>query len=429
MALILTDAQRKTITGKLFLFKAPPPVLPAPANTDADFTTRMTPVADNARFKHVSFGVVDFTADRFKPRIFLHKADVPWRMGSTGKIAVLLAAAQLRDDVQNVKDVLEDAGLVASPTDFDDLFSTIWRAHKEKRIRNIADAPPRMSTMFDLSQPEPDWWGAGDIIDKRLDRLDYALKWDKQSEKDSWEKLAKIDFRDRLWLMGAQSDNASAQSCISAIGLPYLKEVQRNYGLLDPKNGMHMLLGGGFFAEPNTPVKAYRYLRGTDYEKNWVTDRYFDSSAPQLSTQPGSVAALTAYMIALVQEKLVNAAGSVEIKLLLADGGKIPNTDPTLPPRDPTLPGSLFEGVKRIPGVTISHFSFGKGGALEQAPTKAERPLRCDVAYIETTGSAARKFALVAQGLVPFKDADSSFDQDEQGEDLAQAIHAALIAP
>jgi hypothetical protein len=431
MALILTDAQRKTITGKLFLFKDPPPALSPPANNDAQFTTRMTPVAQNPRFKDVSFAVVDFTADRFNPRIFLHKADIPWRMGSTGKIAVLLAAAQLRDDVQNVKEALDAAGLVASPTDFDDLFSTIWSGHKDQVVRRIGgkDGSPRVSTIFDLSQPIPDFQGAGDIIDKRLDRLDYALRWDKDNEKDSWEKVGTIDFQDRLWLMGAQSDNASAQSCISAIGLAYMKEVQRAYGLLQPKKGMHMLLGGGYFQEPRTLVSTYRYLRGRDYEKNWVTDRYFDSNAPQLSTQPGSVAALTAYMIALIQDKLVNAAGCVEIKLFLADGGKLPNSDPSRPPRDPTLPGSLFEGVQKIPGVTMGHFSFGKGGALEQAPQKAERPLRCDVAYIETTGSAARKFAIVAQGLVPFKDGASSSSQDKQGEDLAQAIHAALIAP
>jgi len=421
----LSEAQLKQIEGKLFLFKAPPPALPIPANIDTHFKTRMTPVASKRRFENISFGVVDFTADRMNPKVFLHKADIPWRMGSTGKIAVLLAAAQLRDDVRNVKKMLDDASLVLSSAEFDDLFSTIWSRHKEKAVQRIAekDASPRMSIIFDLSQPEPDWRGAGDIIDKSLDRLDYALEWDKETEKDSWKKLATIDFQDRLWLMGAQSDNASAQSCISEIGLAYMKEVQRAYGLLDPKNGMHMLLGGGYFQEPKTPVSTYRYLRGRDYEKNWVTDRYFDSNDPQRSTQSGSVAALTAYMIALIQDKLVNAAGCVEIKLFLADGRRL--TDG----RDPTLPGSLFQGVQKTPGVTITQFSFGKGGALEQAPKQAERPLRCDVAYIETTGSAARKFAIVAQGLVPFKDRTSSFNQDEQGRDLAKAIHAALIAP
>ncbi len=429
----LTDAQLKTIAATLFLFKDPPPRLPVPANTDdgpppTPFATRMKDVAAQSRFENISFGVVDFTADRMNPRIFLHKADIPWRMGSTGKIAALLAAAQLRDDVQNVKKMLDDASLALSSAEFDELFSTIWSRHKEQAVRNIGgkDGSPRVSAIFDLSLPEPDFWGAaGDIIDKSLDRVDYALEPDGKTPKDPWKEIAKIDFQDRLWLMGAQSDNASAQSCISEIGLAYMKEVQRAYGLFNPTKDMHMLLGGGYFAEPKTPVSTYRYLRGRDYEKNRVTDKYFDSNEPQRSTQPGSVAALTAYMIALIQDKLVNAAGCVEIKRFLADGRRR-LTDGT----DPTLPGSLFDGVKGIPGVTIAQDSFGKGGALEQAPTKAERPLRCDVAYIETTGSAGKKFAIVAQGLVPFpKDGPPLFKPEVQGEDLAKAIHAALIAP
>jgi hypothetical protein len=83
--------------------------------------------------------------------------------------------------------------------------------------------------------------------------------------------------------------------------------------------------------------------------------------------------------------------------------------------------------VKDIPGITITKFR-GKGGALD-VDLSATHGFRSDVAYIETGGSAGKQFAIVAQGLVPFKDGVSSFDQDEQGEDLAKAIYAALIAP
>jgi hypothetical protein len=238
MTLSLTEAELKTITGKLFLFQDPLPALPIPKNTDdgtqqAHFTTRMKPVATDPRFKDISFGVVDFTADPNNPKVFLHKADIVWRMGSTGKIAALLAAAQLRDDVRNVNNVLKTAGHVASPPDFDDLFSTIWSRHKEYRVTQIAgkDGSPRVSTIFDLSKPDPDFMGADVQVNRSLNRADDA-----EDPKDAWSEITKISFQDRLWLMGAQSDNASAQSCISEIGLAYMRAVQKAYGLfLDNK--------------------------------------------------------------------------------------------------------------------------------------------------------------------------------------------------
>lgn len=429
----LTEAQLKEITKKLFLFKDPPPRLPVPDNIDngtnpAPLVVRMIPVALDERFKKISFGVVEFQADVMKPpSVFLHKADTPWRMGSTGKLAALLAAAQLRDDVQKVA----ATGFLTKDTEYDDLFSTIWSRHKEQKVRDIGkryigekDGSPRVSTIFDLSKPKPDFKGAPNI-NKSLSRVDYPDPKTPNVPRDPWREITKISFQDRLWLMGAQSDNASAQSCISEIGLAYMKEVQRAYGLLNPTKGMHMLLGGGFFSDsPTTPVSntpgapTYRELRGRDYEKQDVKDEYFDSNEPQRSTQPGSVAALTAYMIALIQEKLVNKDGCDAIKSFMAD------VLPVTPPNQETLPGSLIQGVQKIPGVTIAK-AHGKGGALEKGPTKAERALRCDVAYIETSGSAGKKFAIVAQGLVPFK----GFTPEVQGQDLAKAIHAALIAP
>ena len=120
-------------------------------------------------------------------------------------------------------------------------------------------------------------------------------------------------------------------------------------------------------------------------------------------------------MIALIQNKLVNAEGCEQIKKFMADG------------QPPTLPGSLIQGVQTIPGVKIK-VAHGKGGALEPQ-YGAKLALRCDVAFIETEGSAARKFAIVAQGLLPFDDGTSTIEPEDQGRDLAKAIHAALIAP
>lgn len=429
----LSEAQLKEIEGTLFLFRTPPPVLPRPNNTDdgtspTHFTTRLKPVATNPRFVDISFGVVDFTADRMNPKVFLHKADTVWRMGSTGKIAALLAAAQLRDDVRKVKKKLDDLSLVLSPTQLDDLFATIWSRSKELRVRQIAgkDGSPRVSTIFDLSKPDPDFIGAP-TIQKSLSRVDYPDPKTPAVPRDPWQEITKISFQDRLWLMGAQSDNTSAHSCISEIGVAYLKAVQKAYGLFldDAKKGMRMLLGGGYFEDsPTTPVSTapgapkYRTLR--NYEKQWVKDEYADPVDPHLSWQGGSVRALTAYMIALIQDKLVDADGCVQIKKCLADGLPPPAGFPD------TLPGSLLQGVQDT-GVKIVE-AHGKGGALSPKQG-AKRPLRCDVAHIKTGGSAPREFAIVAQGLLPFGSEPVTIDPDDQGRDLAKAIHAALIAP
>jgi hypothetical protein len=116
-------------------------------------------------------------------------------------------------------------------------------------------------------------------------------------------------------------------------------------------------------------------------------------------------------MIALMQDKLVNQAGCDAIRKSLAD--ELPSSNP----------GSLVKGLQDNPeGVDKAH---AKGGALDPR-YGAERALRCDVAYIE---SANKKYAIVAQGLVPVKDDGDNFTPDKQGEDLAKAIHFFMKAP
>jgi len=417
----LTEAQLKTITGKLFLFKDPPPALPRPVNTDDEndpkhLAALMKPVATNARFKDISFSVVDF-ANPVKPRVFLHKDDIFWRMGSSGKIAALLAAAQLRDDVQKVK----ETGFLTKDTEYDDLFSTIWRRSKDPHVSVIGrkdragkEGAPRVSTTIDLSKSKAEFMGA----DVDLNSVRSALVKNK-----NWSNIPNLSFRDRLWLMGSKSDNVASGSCISEIGLAYMKAVQRAYGLWidDAKKGMRMLVASHYSeVPPRTPVKGtgppmYRQFRSSDDESHLgVKDEYIDGKNDlHLTSQSGSVAAITAFMIALIQDKLVNKDVCDAIKSFMADGGF------------DTLPGSLVHGVQAI--ATTFGKIHSKGGALnpEGNGRGAKRALRCDLAYIEADG---KKYAIVAQGLLPFKVAGSSVEvePDEQGEELAKAIHTAL---
>jgi hypothetical protein len=410
-----TAAQLKEIEGRLFLFKFFPTALPIPKNNDPQFTTRMQPVATNPRFQEISFGVVDFTADRMNPKVFLHEGGTPWRMGSTGKIAVLLAAAQLREDVRQVKAV---PGLVMSPAEFDNVFSTIWKNSVEDNVKKIAGkGPPRVSTTIDVSISQPDFIEAGVPLNKSLVRTDGHGG-------GGWPKMPDISFRDRLWLAGAQSDNFAANACISEIGVAYMTAVQRAYGLFieDKTKGMRMLLAGGYYGGVPQNVRVRRaasaptYRPLFDLETRWTNDKLIDKAGKlQPSDQGGSVAALTAYMIALIQDKLVNKDGCDAIKLFLAD--ELPSTNP----------GSLVRGVADIKTIQIKT-AHAKGGALNKE-TGAVQPLRCDVAYIETApigGGAGKKFAIVAQGLLPVIVAGSEVEPEVQGQELAKAIHNAL---
>ena len=102
MPLSLTAAQLTTIANELFLVRGPAK-LSKPTNSGASLAARMAPIAADPRFSDLGIGVIDFTAGVMAPEVWLHKGEHPWRTASTGKIAMLLAAVQLRDDVRRVK--------------------------------------------------------------------------------------------------------------------------------------------------------------------------------------------------------------------------------------------------------------------------------------------------------------------------------------
>src|SRR5258706_7460322 len=110
MTLSLSNKDLQTIADQLFLLKSPrPSKLPKPINTTGgrDLTSKLDPIIDpvtsDGRFKDIGIGVVDFTSDFMNPKVWLHNPNDVWRVASTGKMAILLAAVQLRDDVPKVK--------------------------------------------------------------------------------------------------------------------------------------------------------------------------------------------------------------------------------------------------------------------------------------------------------------------------------------
>src|SRR3954465_4051191 len=80
--------------------------LDPPANTDddssrANLTARVWAMGSDARFAGVGIGVIEFTGG--PPKVWLKNGDLAFRLASTGKLAMLLAAMQLRADVRAVK--------------------------------------------------------------------------------------------------------------------------------------------------------------------------------------------------------------------------------------------------------------------------------------------------------------------------------------
>jgi len=314
----------------------------------------------------------------------------------------LLAAVQLRDDVRRVL----STGLVSTPAELDELFATIWTRSPLTWVKEVASttSAPRISTIFDLSlAPIIDFAGADTPHDRaKLSSEALHQKWSKEPDLTFWE---------RLWQTGAQSDNVAACTLGSELGMAYVKAVQRAYGLFDPP-GMHMLLASAYGSPPKkTPVTratgAPHYRPVTNKESHPVTNPLTPSKSIW-SSQGASVAAMTAYLVGLMQNKLVSTVATTAvfacdvIRACLADE------------KQDTSTSLIYEGVKQVATVTKAHTKLGilKG-------------LRCELAYIE---ASSKKYGVLAMGIVPAKVGTTRFSQVQQGRALGKAIHEALIA-
>src|SRR5262245_46479886 len=92
--------------------------LPKPTTTGpAAFTTALDPIGTQDDFKDAGIGVIDFTVDPKHPNIWLHNPDKAFRIGSASKIAMMLAAVQLRLDVRRIHEL----NIISTAADFDAL--------------------------------------------------------------------------------------------------------------------------------------------------------------------------------------------------------------------------------------------------------------------------------------------------------------------
>lgn len=437
-AMNLTKQQLDQLAGDVFLLKTPAPTrLPKPSNSvgagslaaklDPIFSTAADPKYD-ARFKDMGIAVVDFTANKAAPKVWLRNGDDAWRIGSTGKLSILLAAVQLRDDVRAV----QNSGLLSTPQEYDQLFSMskFWNRSKNSKINDIAVRGPRISTIFDVDKakrdgtpinffgPDPDSPNGTAIFNKL--GVDAGVP----IEHLHWPAAKNFDFSERLWLTGARSDNIAATSCVSDIGVPYLKAVQRAYGLFDPRHGMDLLLSDGYKSVDTTALVSSRdatKYRNTSHQemievKDVIYSKLTNKFNDNHSVEPGSAAALTAYVIALINDKF---PACTTIKKNLAGGP------------GPTLTCYVALGVGTIARVTTEISKIGIVGTEEGEPDA----LNCEFAYLETeeTGPGARKmqYAIIATGIRSKANADGTagLSVGNLSQNIGLQVHEALLAP
>jgi hypothetical protein len=432
----LTSAQLDKLAENIFIMgERSKTRLPKPATRGSTaFITALDPIASNADLKNAGIGVIDFTATPADPDVWLNNENTTFRIGSASKIAMMLAAVQLRLDVRNILALVPP--IISTAAEFDAAFAdpALWRKGKAPRgeLSEIAgsDNAPQISKIFDFTKSPIDFAGVESDKQHLPANRDVAFNNLAPSHELDWVTDPPLSFSDRLWLTGYQSDNVAATTCVSEIGLPYIKTVLRAYGLdKHPSDGMHLL--GLMYANipkknpPSTPPppRPLTNIEKLDVEDYWLSDlgppKQYDDKRSWVA---GSAAALTAYMIALVNNKLGNAAACTTILNNLADGkGHAIQS---------FLVGDSSHGIAKVAKVNSQ---LNKIGILKISDG-AQTPLLCEFVLVETeekTAPAAghrnkMKYAVIVTGLLATEPLGGTAVKAAQL--LGELVHKALIA-
>jgi hypothetical protein len=410
---------------------------PLPSGSVA-FKAALDPLATT--FANAGLAVIDFTRDPASPDVWLHNEDKAFRIGSASKIGMMLAAVQLRHDVRRILDLSPQ--IITQPDEFDEVFRNpdLWAKAKgpplEMQEIAGADNAPLVSKILDFDKapidfagPDPDQQTTNANRQKVLDKLapGHAL---------TWKTHPALSFSERLWLAGNVSDNVAATSCVSDLGVPYIKAVQRAYGLADhPDGGMHLLASGPYTTIPKStaPPAPPPPRQLTHVEPIPVEDLLFDPKTggftDKKSSVPGSAAALAAYMIALMTNGFTDPgsaqalAASRTIKNNLADKF-FPSIASFL------VDGPKGDGLDGISSITNVNRLINKIGILKRIDG-VKNPLVCEFVYIETEEPVASpaparnkmQYAVIATAITP----SASLRAAQRSAALGIAVHKALL--
>ena len=431
----LSDAQLKQIADRIFVMRDRATTrLPKPTPTGpGGFKSALDPLATQADFKDAGIGILDFTVDPKNPNVWLHNENKAFRIGSASKIAMMLAAVQLRLDVRRILAL----NIISTPAEFDDLYKNVklWNKTKAPRdqVIDIAEptSVPLISNILDFGKAPVDFFGPDPngrvkadgtpnlpvqkaIVDKLPPSTLPELPW---------EKWTDLTFSERYWLAGCLSDNVAATTAVSEIGVPYVKAVQRSYGLFDTARGMHLFASSGYDKIPGTatPPNSPPPRRLTHVQPIRVEDFWRGSSGAfddQLSWVPGSAAALTAYMIALMTNGLCDDPGGDPAPTALAREGACTTIRNNLADNGPHAIASFLvdgwedgghvfhDGVRGVPNTKITR-QIDKVGILQRRDG-AKSDLVCEFVYLETKqdpppaapARSVMRYAVIAVGVI-----------------------------
>jgi Beta-lactamase enzyme family len=190
--------------------------------SDAALTTALNPLALLNDFRDMCVAVVDLTG-LTSPDLTATPAFWGWNLseattvGSTSKLAVMLAAFELRRVVQAAH-----AGRPADPlSDVTEAVVKDWAAASDSESRDIASRPPTFTQIFDpffeFSPPTS--------TEAELDEIDDA---------PTPEKVAALSFADRLRLMCEWSENIASSMCARDLGFAFIRATLLQTGLYVP---------------------------------------------------------------------------------------------------------------------------------------------------------------------------------------------------
>lgn len=211
-----------------------PPGRPIPPLTiDPDAPAGLTFV--QSQFPSLSVGLIQFD-DPAKPTFFGWNQDTECDLGSLGKISIVYAAFQLRDDVRQAL-----AQPHVNAANIDAKLRQMWGDSCVAELPTTAGKAPYLDRIFDFTLDPVDFRGYDPLkigipldftIPPGTDQLDDVHELEYETDPNiRWAQLLDLNFAQQLWLTSRWSDNAAATVCAAAIGMPYIFAVLKNSGL------------------------------------------------------------------------------------------------------------------------------------------------------------------------------------------------------
>jgi hypothetical protein len=180
-------------------------------------------VSETPRFKKIAFAVADFSASG--TRAYAGARDTEQRfIASTGKLAILFAAFQLRKAMREAAALVTDARITKDTQ----LFATIqraWRAKIGRYYHGSADSNnslPALGTLFAATSRSAGGW---------------AIEFNNTTGGDK-----RRGFFDRLQSAVMNSDDDDAGSCIQDLGFPYIHGCLAEAGIWKDGRGLWIAL-------------------------------------------------------------------------------------------------------------------------------------------------------------------------------------------